>query len=105
MRETHAIAAVLWRGLFAFKRMDVSVGKTEKKKISNICLFLNCLYRERIFVYNAIKTVKEGLRRNKRLLLVDMQSFYASVEKVDFPQYKNQPLVVSGIQSVEVELF
>lgn len=34
--------------------------------------------------------------KQKAILLIDMQSFYASVEKVDFPQYKDRPLIVSG---------
>jgi DNA polymerase-4 len=34
--------------------------------------------------------------KKKVIFLVDMQSFYASVEKADRPELKNQPVVVSG---------
>lgn len=30
------------------------------------------------------------------ILLVDMQSFYASVEKAEAPHLKNRPVIVSG---------
>ncbi|SMF88103.1 DNA polymerase-4 [Paenibacillus uliginis N3/975] len=33
---------------------------------------------------------------NRVVMLADCQSFYASVEKVDHPQYKDRPLVVAG---------
>lgn len=33
---------------------------------------------------------------NKQILLVDMQSFYASIEKSDNPQLKRKPVIVSG---------
>ena len=32
----------------------------------------------------------------RAILLVDMQSFYASVEKVEAPHLENVPLIVSG---------
>ncbi len=32
----------------------------------------------------------------KVIFLVDMQSFYASIEKAQHPEYADQPLVVSG---------
>ena len=32
----------------------------------------------------------------RAILLVDMQSFYASVEKVEAPHLKDVPLIVSG---------
>lgn len=34
--------------------------------------------------------------RDNVIFLVDMQSFYASVEKVDFPELANKPIIVSG---------
>ncbi|MFT8320146.1 MAG: DNA polymerase IV [Bacillus sp. (in: firmicutes)] len=34
--------------------------------------------------------------RDKVIFLVDMQSFYASVEKADNPELKNKPVIVSG---------
>ncbi|WP_445487413.1 DNA polymerase IV [Niallia sp. 03133] len=34
--------------------------------------------------------------RDNVILLVDMQSFYSSVEKVDFPELADKPLIVSG---------
>ncbi|MEJ9219465.1 DNA polymerase IV [Paenibacillus glucanolyticus] len=33
---------------------------------------------------------------NRVVMLADCQSFYASVEKADHPEYKNRPLVVAG---------
>ncbi|MED4838711.1 DNA polymerase IV, partial [Weizmannia sp. CD-2023] len=30
------------------------------------------------------------------IFLVDMQSFYASVEKADHPAYRDKPVIVSG---------
>jgi DNA polymerase-4 len=34
--------------------------------------------------------------KNKVIFLVDMQSFYASVEKAAHPEYKDRPLIVAG---------
>lgn len=36
------------------------------------------------------------LKKQKTIMLIDMQSFYASVEKAKTPKYKNQPLLVAG---------
>lgn len=37
------------------------------------------------------------IQKNKRtIMLIDMQSFYASVEKASHPEYKDRPLVVAG---------
>ena len=37
------------------------------------------------------------LKSSKRVvMLVDCQSFYASVEKAEHPEYKDRPLVVAG---------
>ncbi|MBB3152185.1 nucleotidyltransferase/DNA polymerase involved in DNA repair [Paenibacillus endophyticus] len=33
---------------------------------------------------------------NKVIMLADCQSFYASVEKADHPEYRDRPLVVAG---------
>lgn len=35
-------------------------------------------------------------KKQKTVMLIDMQSFYASVEKAKMPQYKNKPLAVAG---------
>ncbi|MHA0857321.1 DNA polymerase IV [Paenibacillus sp. CMAA1364] len=35
-------------------------------------------------------------KHDRVILLADCQSFYASVEKADYPQYKDKPLVVAG---------
>ncbi|RGL32489.1 DNA polymerase IV, partial [Paenibacillus polymyxa] len=32
----------------------------------------------------------------RTILLADCQSFYASVEKASYPEYKNKPLAVAG---------
>ena len=34
--------------------------------------------------------------KNKVIFLVDMQSFYASIEKADYPELKRHPVIVSG---------
>lgn len=34
--------------------------------------------------------------KKRTIMLIDMQSFYASVEKYNYPQYKEMPLVVAG---------
>ncbi|MDN8593222.1 DNA polymerase IV [Paenibacillus sp. 11B] len=34
--------------------------------------------------------------KQRTIMLIDMQSFYASVEKAKMPQYKNKPLAVAG---------
>ena len=45
------------------------------------------------------------LKSSKRVvMLVDCQSFYASVEKAEHPEYKDRPLVVAGIRNVVQEL-
>ncbi len=36
------------------------------------------------------------MMNERAILLVDMQSFYASVEKVEAPHLKDVPLIVSG---------
>ncbi|PJN59838.1 hypothetical protein PAEAM_28730 [Paenibacillus sp. GM1FR] len=36
------------------------------------------------------------LAKQRTIILIDMQSFYASVEKAKMPQYKNRPLAVAG---------
>jgi len=37
------------------------------------------------------------LKKQRRVvMLIDMQSFYASVEKAKYPEYNNKPLVVAG---------
>ncbi len=36
------------------------------------------------------------MKKPRTIMLIDMQSFYASCEKVKYPQYKNSPLVVAG---------
>ncbi|GAB7388200.1 DNA polymerase IV [Bacillaceae bacterium] len=36
------------------------------------------------------------MRKEKAIFLVDMQSFYASIEKADHPELKDKPVVVSG---------
>lgn len=36
------------------------------------------------------------LTKQRTIMLIDMQSFYASVEKAKMPQYKNRPLAVAG---------
>ncbi|EST12931.1 DNA polymerase IV [Sporolactobacillus laevolacticus] len=33
---------------------------------------------------------------NRVIFLIDMQTFYASVEKADFPEFRNKPLIVAG---------
>lgn len=35
-------------------------------------------------------------KKQRTIMLIDMQSFYASVEKAKIPQYKNKPLAVAG---------
>ncbi|WP_091014476.1 DNA polymerase IV [Paenibacillus amylolyticus] len=35
-------------------------------------------------------------KKERTIMLIDMQSFYASVEKAKMPQYKNKPLAVAG---------
>lgn len=41
--------------------------------------------------------------KEKVIFLVDMESFYATVEKVTNNQYKDKPLVVAGDQEKEAE--
>lgn len=36
------------------------------------------------------------VKKQRNVMLIDMQSFYASVEKAKVPKYKNEPLVVAG---------
>ena len=36
------------------------------------------------------------VKKERTVMLIDMQSFYASVEKAKMPQYKNKPLAVAG---------
>lgn len=36
------------------------------------------------------------MMKEKVIFLVDMQSFYASVEKAENPHLKNRPVIVSG---------
>lgn len=36
------------------------------------------------------------VKKQRTVMLIDMQSFYASVEKAKVPEYKNEPLVVAG---------
>lgn len=35
-------------------------------------------------------------KKERTIMLIDMQSFYASVEKAKMPQYKDKPLAVAG---------
>ncbi len=58
------------------------------------------MIKEPAFVYtiytNAGSYFEEMLSVSKVIFLVDMQSFYASIEKATNPDYQNKPLVVSG---------
>lgn len=36
------------------------------------------------------------MKSERVVLMADCQSFYASVEKADHPQYKDRPLIVAG---------
>ncbi|MGF7048043.1 nucleotidyltransferase/DNA polymerase involved in DNA repair [Paenibacillus sp. DS2015] len=36
------------------------------------------------------------MKKQKTIMLIDMQFFYASVEKAKTPKYINQPLLVAG---------
>ncbi|RUT48585.1 DNA polymerase IV [Paenibacillus anaericanus] len=36
------------------------------------------------------------MKKQRTIMLIDMQSFYASVEKAGHPEYKDRPLVVAG---------
>mgnify|MGYP001327145887 CR=1 FL=1 len=38
------------------------------------------------------------------IMLIDCQSFYASVEKAAHPEYKNLPVVVAGVQALFLQL-
>ena len=41
-------------------------------------------------------TKKENIDYNRCILHCDMDNFYASVELLNFPQYKNMPVAVCG---------
>lgn len=57
---------------------------------------------EHTFVYNNTKVcsffIKRGdfTMKDKVIFLVDMQSFYASIEKVEHPELQDKPVIVSG---------
>lgn len=36
------------------------------------------------------------MAKQRTIMLIDMQSFYASVEKAKMPEYRNKPLAVAG---------
>ena len=39
---------------------------------------------------------EQKLARERAIIHVDMDAFYASVEQHDFPQYRGQPVIVGG---------